>query len=131
VWISGGIGLTPFLSMARSLGDEDDVRIDLYYAVENEEETYFLDEFEAIAERHKSMRVFPVIREKVGFLTADFIEETSGELQSRDFLICGPPAMIVNLRSQLIARGVPEQQIHSEEFGFARLGRPRSGPART
>lgn len=43
--------------------------------------------------------------------------------------------MIDNLRAQLTTHGVPDRQIHAEEFGFAKLGRtgsttasPRRGP---
>jgi hypothetical protein len=35
--------------------------------------------------------------------------------------------MIENLSSQLVAGGMPAGQIHSEEFGFAKLGRNRRG----
>ena len=34
--------------------------------------------------------------------------------------------MIDSLRSQLMARGVPRSRIHAEEFGFAKVGRPRA-----
>ena len=33
VWIAGGIGVTPFLSMARGLGDHDRLAVDFYYCV--------------------------------------------------------------------------------------------------
>ena len=40
-------------------------------------------------------------------------------------LVCGPPAMIDSLRPQLAARGLPGDRFHAEEFGFAKIGRPR------
>src|SRR5919106_4536564 len=42
IWLAGGIGVTPFLSMARSLGEANGTDIDLYYCVEHEEEAHFL-----------------------------------------------------------------------------------------
>ncbi|MBA3331155.1 MAG: c-type cytochrome [Actinobacteria bacterium] len=124
IWIAGGIGVTPFLSMARSLRDHDEPSVDFYYCVEHEEEAHFLDELHGIAARRDDFRVFLVARDEVGFLTAARIAEESGDLSSRGVLICGPPAMIGSLRSQLIANGVPAAQINAEEFGFAKLGRP-------
>lgn len=127
VWLAGGIGVTPFLSMARSLGDADGPSVDFYYCVEHRDEAHFLDEFGAIAAARRDFRVVVVPRDEVGFLTAERIAEESGDLSSRAALICGPPAMIENLRSQLTAVGMPAEQIHAEEFGFAKLG--RRGPA--
>ena len=36
--------------------------------------------------------------------------------------------MIDSLRSQLEHVGVPGERIHAEEFGFAKVGRPRREP---
>jgi predicted ferric reductase len=155
IWLAGGIGVTPFLSMARSLGarsdrsdtlgpglrtderaeparpetgtasgalgDEEGPSVDFYYCVENAAEAHFLDELRAVAERRRDFRVFLVARDEVGFLTAERVAAESGDLASQDVLICGPPAMIDGLRSQLRARGVPEERIHAEEFSFAKL----------
>jgi predicted ferric reductase len=123
IWIAGGIGVTPFLSMARSLREDEDLSVDVYYSVEYEDEALFLDELEAIGSRRSGFRVISVVREKVGYLTADKIEEVSGPLSGKDILICGPPAMLEALRTGLLARGVSPERIHSEEFGFARQGR--------
>jgi predicted ferric reductase len=121
IWLAGGIGVTPFLSMARSLRYANEPAVDLYYCVEHAEEAHFLDELQAVAARRGDFRVFLVPRDEVGFLTAERLARESGDLAARDILICGPPAMIESLRSQLRARGVPGERIHAEEFGFAKL----------
>lgn len=122
LWLAGGIGVTPFLSMARSLRYANEPAVDFYYCVERAEEAHFLDEFRAVAARRRDFRVFLVARDEVGFLTAERLARESGELATREILICGPPAMIDSLRSQLTAHGVPRGRIHAEEFGFAKLG---------
>jgi ferredoxin-NADP reductase len=86
------------------------------------EEAHFLDEFEAIAARRSDFRLSVVSRDRDGFLTADRLAGDNPELGSSDVLICGPPAMITNLRSQLVEHGLPERQVHAEEFGFAKRG---------
>lgn len=122
VWMAGGIGVTPFLSMARSL-DGSDREIDFYYCVEHEPEAHFLDELRDIARRRDDFSVVLVARDTDGFLTAERVQREHDDLLSADVLICGPPAMIDNLRSQLRVLGVRDERIHAEEFGFAKLGR--------
>jgi len=122
IWIAGGIGVTPFLSMARSLVDEVGPAVDFYYCVEHEEEAHFLEELRAIAGRRPTFRVTLVPRDRDGFLTAARLVEEHADLASADVFICGPPAMLESLRSQLQASGLPDRQIHTEEFAFARRG---------
>jgi predicted ferric reductase len=123
VWIAGGIGVTPFLAMARSLGDEE-LEVDFYYCVEHAEEAHFLGELQALASSRAGFRVVLVPRDRAGFLTAARLAEEVPDLASADVLVCGPPAMIASLRSQLGAKGVPAERIHAEEFSFAKLGPP-------
>ncbi len=122
IWMAGGIGVTPFLSMARSL-DGAPRSIDFYYCVEHQPEAHFLDELREIAGSRDDFSVVLVARDTDGFLSAERVAREQDDLLSADVLICGPPAMIGNLRSQLRALGVPDERIHAEEFGFAKLGR--------
>jgi predicted ferric reductase len=124
IWLAGGIGVTPFLSMARSLGDGDDLSVDFYYCVEHAEEAHFVDELREIAaSRDNDFDVVLVPRDTDGFLSAERVAREQPDLDSADVLICGPPAMIDSLRGQLRARGMPAERVHAEEFGFAKLGR--------
>jgi predicted ferric reductase len=117
IWIAGGIGVTPFLSMARNL-DGAGYDIDLYYSTKRVRQSYFLDELEAIAARTPNFDLTHFPEDELGFLTADIIEEKSGDVTAADIFICGPPPMVKALRAQLRAKRVPESQIHFEEFGF-------------
>jgi stearoyl-CoA 9-desaturase NADPH oxidoreductase len=99
------------------------VSIDFYYCVEHEEEAHFLHELRAIAAGGDDLDVVLVPRDRDGFLSAERVAAENPDLLSADVLICGPPAMIESLRSQLRARGLVRERIHAEEFGFAKLGR--------
>jgi predicted ferric reductase len=123
VWIAGGIGVTPFLSMARSLnGASRDIHF--YYCVEHTPEAHFLDELRTIERQRADFRVTLVPRETDGFLTGERVAREHEDLTAADVLVCGPPAMIDSLRPQLAARGVARGRFHAEEFGFAKIGRP-------
>jgi predicted ferric reductase len=115
VWIAGGIGITPFLSMARSI-DASAHAIDLYYATEDAETAVFLDELYTIADRQPTLRVIPVRADALGFLSAADVRAASGDLKRQHIFMCGPPAMIDALSSQFAELGVPRDRLHYEEF---------------
>lgn len=115
IWIAGGIGITPFLSMARSLPGKE--KIDLYYAVRNEGEAVFKQDLAQIAASRPSFKIIPFFSDTRGRLTAQEVNKTSG-LKGKEIYICGPTAMMQNLRSQLNRLGVSNNVIHSEEFAL-------------
>jgi ferredoxin-NADP reductase len=111
--------------MARSLNGSSPA-VDFFYCVEHEAEAHFFDELRSIASERDDFRVVVVPRDSDGFITAERLAAGNADLGSADVLVCGPPAMIVSLRSQLRAQGVPAERIHAEEFSFAKVGRPRT-----
>ncbi|MBA2575693.1 MAG: ferredoxin reductase family protein [Euzebyaceae bacterium] len=115
IWIAGGIGITPFLSIARSL-DPTDYAIDLYYSTVDADAAVFIDELAAIADRHPSFRVIPVREDTLGFLTAEDVRGASGDLGHAHIFMCGPPAMMDALSTQFTRLGVPAGHLHFEDF---------------
>jgi predicted ferric reductase len=119
IWIAGGIGVTPFVSMANSLPEYTNKKIDLYYSVVKSEEAVFLPELSAVAENQPSLKVIIHSTAEKGFLTAQQINQTSQNLFNREIYLCGPVGMMRSLRQQLVALGVSNKQIHSEEFALS------------
>ncbi|HJZ46348.1 MAG TPA: ferredoxin reductase family protein, partial [Roseiflexaceae bacterium] len=115
IWIAGGVGVTPFLSMARSLGGTP-YDIDFYYCTERTEDAFFLDELFVLSDQTPQLRIIPIRKISLGHITVDDLQAASGDLPRYDILLCGPPVMMRNLRAQLQARGVPPAQIHFEDF---------------
>lgn len=116
VWVGGGIGVAPFLSMAHALEDSD-YEVDFYYCTERAGDAHHLDEFFAIADRNPRFRVAPIRKESLGQITADDIAAASPDLTDEEILIAGPLPMLRNLRKQFVALGVPPARVHFEEFG--------------
>jgi predicted ferric reductase len=120
IWVAGGIGITPFLSMAKSL-PQNDYQVDLYYSVKTSSELIDWDTFKEIYNLEKGrFRVFPFIADQQeGYLSADYIAKQSGGVEGKDIFICGPPPMMASMRKQFRAMSIPGTSIHSEEFGMS------------
>ncbi len=118
-WIAGGIGITPFLSMARSFSGTKEYDIHFFYGTETIEEAVFLQEFIDIT-RHlpDNFHTSVVSKDISGFVSTDLLQRSLGDVKEFDFFICGPPGMMKALQSQLLGAGVPEQQIHVESFSL-------------
>lgn len=117
VWIAGGIGITPFLSMARSFAGKKPYDIHFFYGTESLDEAVFLQEFIDIT-RHlpENFRTSVVSKDTSGFVTIDMLQKALGDLNEYDYMVCGPPAMMGALESGLKKAGVPESQLHLEPF---------------
>lgn len=120
IWIAGGIGITPFLSMAKSLPN-DGYSIDLYYSVKSESE---LVEWQNLAEiargKQGRFRLIPFVSDtQKGFLDTKFMLQYSKDFRGKEIFICGPPPMMKSIKGQLIKMGVNKRNIHSEEFAMS------------
>jgi predicted ferric reductase len=118
VWIAGGIGITPFLSMARSLKGDEGYSIDIYYCVKSENEAVFLKELQDIASRNKDLNVILSCSDRDGRINAGMIEKSSRVTEGRVVFICGPPPMMASLKKQFISLGVPKKDVITEEFAL-------------
>jgi predicted ferric reductase len=121
IWVAGGIGVTPFLSMARSLPTDGSYKVDLYYSVKTASELIDWNNLKIIAGHHTDhLRVFPYVGDQTkGHLSADYIEKTSGGLAGKEIFICGPPPMMDAMRQQFKQKLVPGTSLHSEEFAMS------------
>jgi predicted ferric reductase len=119
VWIAGGIGIAPFISMIKSLPTEG-YRVYLFYCVNTRSEIIDWQLlYDQMNLKSNSLRVIPYIADEQGkFIDLQYIQESSGSLDGRDYYLCGPPAMMQALKKQLLQRGVMKTSIHSEEFSM-------------
>ncbi|USN53370.1 MAG: ferredoxin reductase family protein [Candidatus Nomurabacteria bacterium] len=119
VWIAGGIGITPFLSMAQALVHEQGYSIDLLYCTRSSADAVLAQDLESLSKStHEQLRVQMWCSEEKGLVTGAQIQQLLSSLEGRDIFICAPPPMIRALRKQLRALGIENSRIHSEEFSY-------------
>ena len=123
VFVAGGIGITVFRSMLRYIADEGlPYRVTLVYSNRDRESTAFLDELEELEQRIEGLRVVLTMTDDDGWegesrrIDAELLREHVGELQNKQFLVAGPPAMTEAVVDALQAAGVPEDRVLAGKF---------------
>ncbi|WKZ30829.1 MAG: ferric reductase-like transmembrane domain-containing protein [Candidatus Dojkabacteria bacterium] len=115
VWVAGGIGITPFMSMIRSIdqaGGDFLGKIKLLFTYRGEEDKVFIDELSGYANKYDWFEVVLCDTEERERLKIEEIYLDS----NRNYYICGPSKMIKGIARELKAKGVKQSNIHYELF---------------
>ena len=125
VFVMGGIGVTPALSMLRTCRDREDRRqLLLIYANNRWEEIPFRQELEALREQ-LNLEIVHVVAEppegwegESGYVTEELLARRLAGRQELDlqYFVCGPPPMMEVVERGLVAQGVPLSRLYSERF---------------
>jgi predicted ferric reductase len=126
VFIAGGIGITPMMSMLRTLADRGDSRpLILIYANKTLEAVTFLEEIEKL-KLMLNLKVVHVLESppenwtgEKGFVNANILRQylpTNLRPNRVEIFICGPAPMMNAVEKTLIEIGVPLGDFHSERF---------------
>lgn len=120
IWVAGGIGVTPFVSMAEDLLTQDTMEhvVDFFYSVRSDADGAYKEIFTKLAAKHKNFVFHYMPSDKAGYVTGELIMKEISDAKKRDFFVCGPPPMMAALTDQLIALTIQEKQIHSEKFAL-------------
>ena len=122
VFIAGGVGITPIISMIRCLRDSADRRpVLLLYGNKTERDIIFREEIEKLPENFRTVHVLSESDEsrrvEKGYITREIIEKHAGEMLSDAHVyLCGPPVMMDKVSQALQALNVSDSRIHYERF---------------
>ncbi|MFS8130863.1 MAG: ferric reductase-like transmembrane domain-containing protein [Candidatus Dojkabacteria bacterium] len=118
VWIAGGIGVAPFLSMLKyAIETKSEKEISLFYVEKNESECEYNTELDELTKGSK-VKLYHHYDVRDGFITAKYIEKKVGSLNDAAIMICGPVGMAKALLKQFRGMGLKEDQIREEGFGM-------------
>jgi predicted ferric reductase len=126
VLIAGGIGVTPMMSMIRTLADRGDRRpVTLLYGSRDWDSITFREELEALQAR-LNLTVVHVLADppsgwtgERGFITAEmFKRHLPSPHADHEYFICGPDVMMDAIEKALDELDVPLSKYHSERYSF-------------
>ena len=125
VFLAGGSGITPFMSMIRdTLERQRPLRINLLYGSRTPEDVIFKAEFVELAAAHSNFTFSLAISEPPegyeglkGFLDSTLIRQLVGDIKGKTFYLCGPRAMHDLCRAALKELEVPERKVRYELYG--------------
>lgn len=119
IWVAGGIGITPFIGIARQMEERKmTIPVDLYYSESNEKDFVYRKKFAELANKFPTFRFFPQVSKIDGRLTAEIIKRKSGGIADVKIFVCATSGMIQALKKQLLKLGVAESQLVYEEFNL-------------
>lgn len=131
VFISGGVGQTPLLSMLEDIVNnpkEQQAQVTWIHGCRSEQVHAFKDKIKEISTSYRKLdqHIFyenNQSQEENHYEGRVELELLKGEILDRqaDYYICGPAPFISKHYDFLIANGVPQDAIHFEEFGPASL----------
>ena len=126
VLIAGGVGVTPMMSMIRTLADRGDKRpVILLYGSKEWESITFCEELEVLKVR-LDLTVVHVLANppagwtgEQGFINAEmFKRHLPPPYSDHEYFICGPGVMMDAIEKALGEMGVPMAKYHSERYSF-------------
>jgi ferredoxin-NADP reductase len=127
VFLAGGIGITPFLSIVRQAShDKLSHELNLFYSNRRPEDTPFLDMLMGLQATNPHFHFVPTVTQaekshlrwtgETGLINGTMLTKSIPDLRAPIYYIAGPPAVVGAMRQMLVAAGADEDDIRSEEF---------------
>ena len=127
LFIAGGTGFAPIKSQIEHAFHAGIHRpMLLYWGVRSQKDLYLPDLPRQWEREHENFRFVPVLSEpdegwqgRTGWVHEAVLEDLGDELPKYDIYMAGPPPMVSAAREALLARGVPESQLHYDSCEYA------------
>jgi ferredoxin-NADP reductase/DMSO/TMAO reductase YedYZ heme-binding membrane subunit len=125
VLIAGGIGITPMMSVVRSLTDRGwGGQMYLVFSVRKREDIVFAHELMDLQERHENLHVLITLTNDPdsawtgarGQITKELLADFIPNFKHGPVMLCGPDPMMTAMRALVGSMGIPDAEIHQEAF---------------
>lgn len=121
LFIVGGSGITPVMSILRTLDRRDHMPdVELIYSAVNEEQMMFLYELRVLALRYPTFTFRERFTDTDGMFTADQLDDVCPDWRERETWACGPGPMLDAFTEHYTEAGL-EENIHVERFTLQRV----------
>ncbi len=124
VLIAGGVGITPMMSVVRSLTDRGwDGEMFLVFAVRTRKDIVFQDELAYLQARFANLHVRYTLSQPDadwtgarGTISRELLTDFIPSFTRGPVMVCGPAPMMTAMRALLVSMGVPDAEVHDEAF---------------
>ncbi len=127
VFLAGGIGIAPFLSIVRQANhDRLPHQLYLFYSNRRPEDAAFLNTLQTLETTNPNFHLICTMTEmskskkewkgETVLIDKEMLSRHLGVLQGPIYYIAGPPTMVAAMRQTLVGAGVEEDDIRAEEF---------------
>jgi ferredoxin-NADP reductase len=131
LFLSGGSGVTPVMSMARTFCDLAESRdIVFLHSARSPDDIIFNNELDLMAVRNQSFRFIPICERDgkerrwsgfAGRLSASMLAVAVPDFREREIFVCGPGPYMAAVKTILADAGFDMRRYHEESFDFAAL----------
>jgi propane monooxygenase reductase subunit len=121
VFLGGGAGMAPILSLLRSMAERGiDRPTTYYYGARTQRDLCFTDELRGLEQTLPRFRFVPALSEdewdgETGLIT-DVVRRNEPDLTGADAYVCGPPPMVEAAIPMLEGLGVVTKHIYYDKF---------------
>lgn len=139
LFLSGGSGVTPLMSMARTFHDlAEDADITFVHSARSPTDIIFCHELDLMTFNLPHFRTAficekvdgePNWKMPIGYLSIDALKQIAPDYLKREIFTCGPAPYMAAVRNMLKNAGFDMQHYHEESFSFDEL--PSSGKTET
>jgi len=127
VFLTGGIGITPFRSIAlQAMHEKKSHPIYLFYSNRRPEDAAFLSELVALEKQNPRFKLIATMTNVVrsakawngetGYIDSAMLSKCLPDLNAPIYYTAGPPPMVAAMRKMLSSAGIHAQNIRSEDF---------------
>lgn len=118
VLVAGGVGITPMMSMLRTLADHDDRRTHHLVVAQRPDEPLFEPELTALG-RRLDLRVTRTAGRRVDAALLDRALPPDPLRTRLDYFVCGSPSLLAGSLAAIEQLGVPAERVNTEQFGWS------------
>jgi propane monooxygenase reductase component len=121
IFVGGGAGMAPILSLLRSMAERGiDRKAVYYYGARRRADLCFEDELHALEQTLPNFRFVPALSDEdwegENGLITDVVSRSEPVLARAHGYICGPPPMVEAAVPLLTRLGIPEKHVYFDKF---------------